>query len=329
MTTFIPELFTTEYYDAKNILSLCYDKYFAIGKDVIKYIKQYLKSYAFGFAHFNYTKYTLICIKNNNTKLITRNEFIGHPFEVLIKILSKFNNSITNDSNFNKILQDINNTLNYTKIHLMECLKYIINKDYTLIHELFNPSDFSQLYSLINTRIANININRNTKRRICIKKNNKYVTTNYIGCLWYYLNNNLKTLEEYIIENSIYHSVKKYDTNKHLYYEKQLIINSNIILLEILRFEYNNKSVLMKNKVKIPYILDLPEDVFENEIKQNYELYAVVIYDDYDKTYSCIIKENNKYYHYLYNIIIECDDNYFNKVTISNAINIFYKLIIN
>lgn len=280
--------------------------------------------------HYLNTKEYIIKYKRNNiTKTIVREEFDGHPFEVLIRILSKFSKNTSNET-FNQILKKINDVSNYQKIDLTECITFVINKSNRTIGDLIQPSDFSQWLSLINQNIAKININRSSKTiRYTIKTNGKYEKKNEISCMSYYVDGKLDTLEEYITKASYLRPVKEHDTGITHFYEKHLIINDDIIYLELSRYEItflvDEPIRFINNRVKIPYILDLPESAFDNDEKYFYELISVVLFDDIEKKYSSIIKEGDKYYHYLYDKIIECDDKYFDQKTAGNAIGLFYR----
>ena len=102
-------------------------------------------------------------------------------------------------------------------------------------------------------------------------------------------------------------------------------------MIQIKRFNINyanNFSLIFdKTILNIPYILDLPDFVFYLEDKHIYELIAVIIYDYNIKQYSIIIKENNNYFHYLYDHIIKTDNKYFYEKTVNNAIALIYRYI--
>ena len=183
---------------------------------------------------------------------------------------------------------------------------------------------------MINQDIAKININRSSKTiRYTIKTNGKFEKKNEICCMSYYVDGKLDTLEEYIIKSSYLRPIKEHDTGITRFYVKHLIINDDIIYLELPR--YVNTSLVdepirfINHKVKIPYILDLPESAFNNDEKYFYELISVILFDDIEKKYSTIIKEGDKYYHYLYDKIIECNNKYFDQKTTGNATGLFYQ----
>lgn len=324
MTEYRPDIFTKSYIDSRNILALCYRN---LKKNISKIINSYLIEYATGFALFEYTEYNI-----NN---IYRNKIIGHPIEPIIKIISKFNKKTKNEE-FNKILNKINNIPNHKKINIEDLLTYFINLDKNFINMLFNFENFNYLFLYINEKIElNIELEISTIKYIKIKNN--YINDNFIKIKEtkfnsIYLNKNLNTFEEYIIQRSNFNEIIINNiTGKNLCYIKQLIINSYIIKFEINRYDYDTnirELIFRKDRIKIPYILDLPDFVFDNNEKQKYELIAVIMYDSNELRYSYIIKEDdNNYYHYLYDKIIKTDDKYFDKYTSYNATELFYRMI--
>ena len=295
MTEYKPEIFTESYINSRNILSLCYRD---LDKNISKQIDSYLVDYAAGFALFGFMEYYLSCY---------------------IKIISKFC-SIKNEES-NKILKKINNIHNYKRIELkldiydLSCIENIILKD------KLNIENNTKVIGYIKMKNNNININGTFTKRI------KYIsnTINPLNSFYKKLN----TLEEYIIQraniNDFYYNKDEEIDRKNLCYAKELIINNYIIKFDITRPLDIKKS---KNKIKIPYILDLPDFVFDNNEKQKYELIAVIIFDNNKLKYSCIIKENdNNYYHYLYDKIIKTNNKYFDKYTSYNATELFYRII--
>ena len=321
MTLYHPDLITKSYIESKNVLFLCFGK--RLKDDIIRDISSYLFEYSTGFALFEYKDYKLDYKRNNIRRHIIRGKFIGHPLEIIIKILSKFGKDTTNKE-FNEILEKIDRVPNYQKIDLMECLTFIIKQNTRLIGDIIQSSDFHILYCLINQYVGEIQISKRCMIIRYIKVRDR--EEKYHKLLNIYLNKKIIKLEDYIVKNSQLTHIEDYITKKTLCYEKQLMINHNIIQFEISRFGFDN--LFHNDKVIIPYILDLPNSVFVNNEKKVYELISVVIFDNIKKKYSCIIKEDdNQYYHYLYDRILKIDDNYFYDKTSSNAIGLFYRML--
>lgn len=330
MSIYRPAIFTEPYIESKNILSLCLEKYYILGSNISNYITSFLKEYACGFALFNYKNYVIKYRENNIMETIVREHFIGHPFEVFIRILSKMGKNSSNKK-FNKILKKINNIPNYQQIDLTKYINFIINKSNRLLTDLIQPPHFSLWLYLIDQDIAKLSINKYCKTIRYNKINDEYIKINEFRSLRlkYYINEKTDKLEEYIIHNSYLTPSKENNTQIICFYEKHLIENDDIMYLDLNRYGFTfimDKPIkFIYNKVKIPYILDLPESVFENSEKNLYELISVVIFDDNQNKYSSIIKQGDKYYHYLYDKIIECDDQYFDEKTFYNAIGLFYR----
>ena len=329
MSIYRPAIFTDSYIESKNVLSLCLEKHLSFGSNITNYINNFLKEYASGFALFKYKEYVIKYTKNNIKKSKIIEKIDGHPFEVLIRILSKFRKNTSNET-FNQILKNINNIPNYQQIDLMECINFIVKKSNRMVKDLIQLSDFSFWLYLINEDIAKLNINRSCKTISYIQNTNgKYIQKNEISYKIYYIDGKLDTLEEYIIKRSRLTAYKKYNTQVIISYEQHLIINDDIIYLDLTRyaitFTMDNPVNFIYNKLRIPYILDLPDSVFENNEKYLYELISVILFDNIEKKYSSIIKEGDKYYHYLYEEIIECNEQYFYEKTADNAIGLFYR----
>lgn len=329
MSIYRPNIFTESYIESKNILSLCFEKYLGLDSSISNHITNFIKEYAIGFALFDYKEYVINCRRNNTTRTIVKEDFDGHQFEVLIRILSKLDKKTSNET-FNQILQNINSTPNYKRIDLTECMTFIVNKSNSLLRDLIQPPYFSLLLYLVDQDIAKLNINKSCITvRYTKKRNGEYIQENEIRCMKYYIDGKMDTLEEYILKRSYLTPHKKHDSQIINFYEKHLIKNNDIIYLDLNRyaitFMIDNPIRFMHNRVRIPYILDLPKFVFEDDEKYLYELISVVLSNNTENRYSSIIKEGDKYYHYLYDEIIECDDQYFNEKTAGNAIGLFYQ----
>lgn len=324
MTIYKPALFIKSYIDSKLIIKLCFEK--SLGTNISNIIDNFLLEYATGFALYDIKEYII------NDRI--RNKRYGHPLEVIVRFLSKYYKK-TNNNEFNKILEKISNVENYKKIDVEELLKFLINLDNSLYNLLFNPADFLfVMYEIIDK--FNIDISMYGKS-IFYKKmldnrfniNGIYIKSEGNSNNYTYKSNNLKKLEDCIIENSNFTDVNL-NNIKGLCYEKQLLINNNIIMINLIRYDINPHIGMRFNScnIIIPYILDLPDFVFVNNDKKKYELLFVVIYHDKKKMFSSIIKENNnKFYHYLFDKIIKVDDEYFNKNTINKACYIIYRMI--
>ena len=317
MTVYKPDIFTSSYIDSRNILALCYKD---LDKNISRIIDSYLFEYDTGFANFDNREYII------NNQIIHKNKG-GHPLEPILILLSKYCRDTDNEI-FNQILEKINNVHNNKKIDLTECLTYIIQKKRNIINELDKPSDYYIVYNLIDKYIGKIKIDNKHIYMRCIRRNNEYIEMIDRDEISIILNKKLNSLAEIIIEKSQYNSIKEYRINRHIYLEKYLIINNNIITFTINRFLFNDVGLTFDyNKLDIPYILNLPNFVFENNDKKQYELIAVIIYNNNLKQYSIIIKQNNNFYHYLYDKIIEVDNKYFNEKTSSNSTQLYYKMI--
>jgi hypothetical protein len=323
MLIYIPNIYTKSYLNCKNILSLCLNK--KLGNNIIKLINKFLFEYNTNFTLFDNKKYII------NNIFIHKN-YGGHPFELIILLLYKFN-IYTSNEQFNKILKNMNTIPNFKKIDLTECLTYLIHKYRNIINELNKQTDFNIIYSMIDNNIGNIEISNIFKHikymhSKLYNKYNKYIDDE----LLYFTPNKIYNKLENIITNKCEYQKKIINNlnNNNLYYEKYSIVADNFIMIQIKRFtiEYSNNFNLKFDKtiLEIPNILNLPDFVFYFEDKKIYELIAVIIYDYDIKQYSIIIKEYNNYYHYLYDHIIKTDDKYFYEKTVSNAIALFYRI---
>jgi hypothetical protein len=317
MTEFTPFTYTPSYMESKNIVSLCIAN--LLKNDIATLIDEFNKEYSSGFSLFDNKIY------NINNEFIHKNRG-GHPFEPLIKFLSKYCKE-TNNTEFNTILEKIDTMPNYQKIDLTECLTYMIN--YRKIKSMLKrDAIFQDLLSLLIHKyniIDNISnsglsymwiIKRDQSSSIKITKCEAYIRPNDV-C------DNLKML---IVRDSLYKNISvRNDVDR--YYTKTLIQNNKINYFEILRsFIFEDDDIKFSNtKIKIPKILNLPEIVFVDNNKRSLELLAIVIYDSNLRQYSIIIKESNgKYYHHLHDRVIKTDDEYFDHYTSKYSTGVFY-----
>ena len=312
---------TKEYISSKNILSLCYSK--IINKDITNIIKSYLIEYKHGFALFENKRYTF-----NNIKC--HENLGGHPFPCIIRFMSKYNYFNNTNLEFNKILDNINNTPNHKKIDLTECIYYLKlnNINIRKLNIACNPN------AILDMIVPYIdNTNNNYKSMILYKCNNTSETIqfNYL----YICDRQQNNLETMLIENSHYNiALNMYNDNPNIYIKK-LIMNNNILTFVIDRtYIVDNIHRLTINKYKliIPKILDLPVFVFHNNDKKKYILVAVILFDyiyDNKLGFSIVIKNNNndEYYHYLFNKIYIINDDFFEQNINYTATHIFYKQI--
>jgi hypothetical protein len=316
------EIFTKNYENNKYFIIFCLNKVFDI--NIIRKIYEYYIEYATGFALFKQKQYII------NNKFIYTNEendnnyYTGHAMQPIIKFLSLYHKNIT-DTKFCKILENINNIPNNQTIDFTECLTYLMSVKQ--LRKYFNPNrtaDYVELLSGINQYVTKIDIwECSSICYICKKdKTNKYKTVKNKNIYFIYPINN-ETLDNLIIKQSQY----KINISREIYYTKMLIKNNNILTIYISRINCKNGQIIFeKNNIKISKILDLPDFVFETN-KEIYELIGIVIYDNDERNYTMIIKQNNKYLHYLNSHIIETDDEYFNIVASYNSTMLFYKIL--
>jgi hypothetical protein len=306
MINYKPEIYTKKYFENKYLVIFYLNK--KVGINLTKKIHEYYIEYATGFALFKRKKYI---IEN-------------HSIEPIIKFLSLYCKNTSNKT-FNKILEKINNTPNIQKIDLLECFTFLIKY---INYSLINNSNFENLLYLIHDLITKLNIYAYSQIHfICSKKeNNKYISQEIIriyGIVLEYNDIN-NTLENIIIKRSLY-KLGKYS---NLYYEKSLIITNKIFTIIIQREAFNNIGHLfvVSTYIKIPKILDLPDFVFFTK-KEIYELIGVVIYDLNTKNYPMIIKQNNKFFYYFNNQIIEINNKTFDVITGCRSHMLFYKIL--
>ena len=69
MTSYKPELFSQNYIDSKNILSLCFQKQIIQSNDITKKINEFLFEYATGFSLFKRKIYTIKKREKNQLKV--------------------------------------------------------------------------------------------------------------------------------------------------------------------------------------------------------------------------------------------------------------------
>ena len=134
MSLFTPPIYSKQYYESKNVLSLCLHKYNPIEID------QFLEKFDDNFAFFSKNTYYFNnlfvhhCIGNS-----------GHPLQPIIKLLSTH----CKNSNYpvlNSILLDIYNTPNYDKINLIECLTFLL-QDRDILCDLQDCTEFDIMFN--------------------------------------------------------------------------------------------------------------------------------------------------------------------------------------
>lgn len=312
---------TKEYISSKNILILCYSK--KLTKDIIFLIKSYLIEYKHGFALFKNKQYIF-----NNIRC--HENLGGHPFPCIIRFMSKYNYFNNSNSEFNKILDNINNVPNHKKIDLTECIHFLKSNNIN-IRSLNIPCCPNDILDMIVPYIDN-NTNNNYKSMILYicDYNDETIQFDYLYIIYNTQQNNL---EQLLIENSHYNNnLNIYNLNSNIYIKK-LITNNNILTFYIDRtYSDNINGISFTNfKLVIPKILDLPAFVFHNNDKKKYILVGVILFDNiYNNKlgYSIVIrKNNNKYYHYSFNNIYIIDNDFFEQKINYNATNLFYKQI--
>lgn len=317
---FKPTLYTRQYYESQNVFKLCLDKY-----NLNKYeINAFIKEYNLGYATFEQTKY----LDENRQIMHNCSGICGHPFESIIKFLSIYGKN-SNCTIFNDILLNIYDTPTNNNINLKDCLIYFNKQDE--IKEMLkkNHADFDILFLKIYHKLYQDKINVSNMYITCtrnLKHNQKSIFN-------IYLENKYDNLTDYLINKSNYNKIifanpEFANTNEH-YYEKTLIINTDIIYMTIGRLwiDSHGEKIYKNDKMIIPKKLKLPYFCFYDNIVQNYELIGIVMCDFQKKNYSIIINQNNNYFHYLNEGILQVDDDYFNTIIATEAWGVFYKAI--
>lgn len=134
MSLFTPPIYSKQYHEYKNILSLCLHKYNPTEID------NYLQKYDCGFALFENKVYYLNDLFVHNCIGTS-----GHPLEPMIKLLSVH----CRDSNYpilNSILLDIYNTPNYENINLNACLTFLL-QDRDILCDLQDCTNFDIMFN--------------------------------------------------------------------------------------------------------------------------------------------------------------------------------------
>lgn len=308
---YIPKKYNDKYFQNKIVLRLCFGK--QLNNNIINNIDNYFEEYSIGFSLF----------KNNNN---------GHPFELIIRILSKY---IKNTSNvaFNELLYKIHNTPNHEKYNINECKNFFKNNNREIYKEIKRSSDFSCLiFDICNYIDLNINMCILYKR-INIYKTSINNLTEHIDQYEYFrriylIESNENNLTDYLINKSQYNKKQNNDINKYYYEKFTIISDKDLLMFDLERYIYS-RSKLMNNKYfEIPIILDLPSFVFYENIKFVYELVVVIIYDDVSQKYSLIMKENNKFYIFHHtNKILQCSNEFIINLISTKSTQLFYKKI--
>jgi hypothetical protein len=287
---------------SNNILDLCYSKIF--DKNVIDIIKLYLIEYVYGKAFFNKEEYII------NNEYVFQN-IIGHPFNSIIRFISKYDFFNNTNIELNKILNNINKTQNHKIIDLRTLLKFFISCNINL--ECLNrPCTIKEVFDLLINYIENNNnnnfntmvsyIHNNDIKQVVINKQYKLDSTNII--------NNLK--DSIIIESGF----RKSETN---IYSKSLILNNKIITFQIKRSNVDDNYLF-----EVPIILDLPSFTFYKNKKSKYILISAILRND---SSIVILEKSGKYFHYTHNKAIILKDTEFNSIINHKAIFLFYKKI--
>ena len=134
MSLFTPHIYSKQYYESKNVLSLCLYKYNPIEID------KYLQIYDIGFALFENNMYYF-----NNLFVHHCIGISGHPLQPIIKLLSIHCRN-SNYPELNSILLDIYNTPNYKKINLINCLTFLL-QDRDILCDLQDCTSFDIMFN--------------------------------------------------------------------------------------------------------------------------------------------------------------------------------------
>ena len=308
--------FTESYIEEKNIISLCLNN-IIIYKDIRNIISSYLLNYSTGLSKFIIEEYT---INNINYKF---KHSINHPIYCILRLLSKYNFTTNTNVEFNQILTNINNTVNYKNIELDICFNYLINKNKKILNHIKKPTSINDLLDFINIHISKLNLSSKFITYSYIENNN-YIFNKSICPAYIEIDNNFITLEDLLINK-----LGKYIKSGNNYYKSLINTSNDVIYFELNRFTFNNNFTLGYDTsiLSIPKILNLPPFIFYKNIHIKLELLCVILYHINIKQYSIIIKDNNDYFHIFNNKIILVDDFYFYDIISKYSNILFYKKI--
>lgn len=292
---YIPSVYVKSYYEELNIIKLCLNN--KIGSNLSNIINDFIKEINTGFKLFEDAKYII------NGSIIHYNKG-GHPFECALRIIAELNivkdDCITYDV-FRDVLDELNFSSSNTRINLNKCIGTLINHP-NIKYALKKPCDYNDIFELINKDIVPINdlflINKSIfKCSIC--ENIKLVCIRHLNCF------NFMNLNEYLIEGN---KPQKLDSNCQIcnintVFDLITKIKANCNILHITINSFLNDYEYLKIDKHFTEKLDLPNNMFEDNISRKYKLNIVVMYT---KTgYSVIINKNNKWYHYYKNNIYQ------------------------
>jgi len=277
------------------------DKYLGniIGSnDVLIIIKDFLYRNEPGFKLFLNKEY-----KNEKNEILHYNR-LGHPFECILRIFSKM------DINYKYNLKSLNNVINvlindesFDRVDLTEVinelsnfndLKNCINKPCNIV--IF----FENFIKLSTERYKSLSVNKEIKCNTCrLFKviNNKFnIELSNFDNLTTYLNKfkNIETTNNNICYRCGTNSCK-------IITESKIIPKKYLMLYRIIK-EEDNSDYMIPEKLKVS------SDIIITKQNINYNLKYVVIYqynENKSGYYSLLMNNNNKWYHYNKDDIVE------------------------
>jgi hypothetical protein len=310
--------FTSNYIEEKNILFLCFKK--KISEDTRYIISNFLLTYNTGLSKYKITKkYTI-----NNIEYKFKHSY-NHPIYCVLRLLSKYNISLTNNNIiFNQILKNLNNIPNNKISNLDIFFSYLINKNKKIITYINNPTTIIELLKFIDKYICKLNY---SSKFILYYYYDDYITNYQIHkgtCDSEFIINNNNTFEDLLLDN-----LGKYVRENNFFIKKLINTNYEFFYFEINRFYLNNIYEINYNEqiILIPKILNLQPFICYKNKHARLELICVILYHYRIKQYSIIIKDKDDFYHFLNNKIYLIDDEYFLNIISKYANILFYKKI--